>query len=136
MGLSPARERVIADNQFGSAAPATWYVGLSTTEPSDDGTNLVEPVGGSYARVAVTNNATNWPAATTVAGVTTKANGAKVTFPNPTGNWGALRAYGIFTAASGGVPEFFNLLDSPITAQSGNTPVEFDVGQIVTEWGS
>lgn len=136
MGLSPARERAIADQQFGSGTPAIWYVGLSTTEPSEDGTNFVEPVGGSYARVAFTNNTTNWPAATTTSGVTVKANGAAITFPNPTGNWGAIRAYGLFLTSTGGVPEFFNLLDSPITAQSGNTPVAVDLGQLQMELGA
>ncbi|MBP2370217.1 hypothetical protein JOF36_005913 [Pseudonocardia parietis] len=110
-------------------------MGLSTSDPSDDGTNFVEPIGGSYARVAVTNNVTNWPASSTGSGVTLKSNGAKITYPNPTGNWGEIRAYGIFTASSGGTPEYFNKLDSPITAQSGNSPVEFDVGQLQMQFG-
>lgn len=136
MGLSPARARAIADQQFGGGTPGTWYVGLSTTEPSDDGTNFTEPVGGSYARVAVANTVANWPAAATSSGMTTKTTAVKVTYPNPTGNWGAIRALGLFLTASGGTPEFFNPLDSPITAQSGNTPVEFDIGQIIFEFGS
>lgn len=122
-----ARERAIADGQFGSGTPATWYLGLSTTAPNDDGTGFTEPVGGAYARVAVTNNATNFPAATTVAGVTTKKNGAKITYVNPTGTWGLLTWYGWFLALTGGVPEYVNPLDTPITVQSGNTPVEFDI---------
>lgn len=44
-------------------APATWYVGWSTTQPNQDGSNVTEPSGNGYARVAVTNNATNFPAA-------------------------------------------------------------------------
>lgn len=135
MGASDSRERLIADSQFGGGAttwaPATWYCGLSTTTPNDDGSGFTEPVGGSYARVAVTNNVTNFPAAATVAGVTTKKNGAKITFPNPTGLWGQIPAYGFFTAPSGGTPEYTNTLDTPITVLSGNTPVEFDVNQIV-----
>lgn len=134
--MSPQRAETIANSQFGSGSPSTWYVALGTSEPSDDGTNFTEPFGGSYARVAVTNNTTNWPNASTSAGVTSKANGAKITFNNPTGNWGVIRSYGIFTSASGGVPQFFNLLDTPITVQNGNSPVEFDVGQLQTTWGS
>lgn len=136
MGLSPARARTIADGQLSGGTPATWYVGLSTTVMSDDGTNFTEPVAGAYARVAVTNNITNWPAAVTAAGATTKSNGTKITFPNPTGSWGALVAWGMFTASTGGVPEFFNPLDTAITASSGNTPVEFDIGQLITKWGA
>lgn len=137
-GASDAREVKIADSQFGGGvstwAPATWYVGLSTTAPADDGTGFTEPVGGSYARVAVTNNSTNWPGAQTVAGVTTKWNGTKITFPNPTGSWGAIAYYGLFTASTGGLPEYSNPLDTPITPRGGNSPVEFDLAQLILPW--
>lgn len=133
-GATDSRERVIADSQFGSGNPATWYLGMSTTTPNEDGTGFTEPVGGSYARVAVTNNTTSFPAATTVSGDTTKVNGVKFTFPNPTGNWGALGHYGWFLASSGGTPEYTNPFDAAITAKSGNTPVELDIGQMVMPW--
>lgn len=135
MPTHDARERVLADSQFGSGAtsysPATWYLGLSTSTPNDDGTNFSEPTGGAYARVAATNNVTNFPAAQTVGGNTTKTNGAKLTFPNPTNNWGSLTYYGWFTSASGGVPEYSNPLDTTITPRNGNSPVEFDVNQLI-----
>lgn len=129
------REALIADSQFGGGAttwaPATWYLGLSTTLPNEDGSGFTEPVGGSYARVAITNNATNFPAAVTSSGTTTKANGTKFTFPNPTGTWGSIGYYGFFTAATGGVPQYAAALDTGITVKSGNTPVEFDIGMLV-----
>ncbi|HST77290.1 MAG TPA: hypothetical protein VLN58_02255 [Verrucomicrobiae bacterium] len=132
------RERQIADSQFGGGAttwaPATWYLGLSTTIPNEDGSNFTEPVGGAYARVAVVNNTTNFPAAATSSGVTTKTNGAAFTFANPTANWGQILYYGWFTAASGGVPEYTNALDTPVTVNNGNTPVQFATGQLVTAW--
>lgn len=129
-----ARERTIADSQFGGGAttwaPATWYIGLSTTTPNEDGTGFTEPVGGSYARVGLTNNATNWPAAVTTSGVTLKKNGVAATYTNPTGNWGLIVCYGLFTAVSGGTPEYWGALDTQITVQSGNTPVQFDINQL------
>lgn len=135
IGASDARERVLADSQFGSGAttysPATWYFGLSTTTPNDDGTNFTEPSSGSYARVAKTNNSTNFPAATTVSGETRKSNGTAITWPNPTANWGEVTHYGIFTASSGGLPEYTNPLDSPITIRSGNSPIEFDISALL-----
>lgn len=138
MGAHDARERAIADSQFGggatSWAPATWYLGLSTTAPNDDGSGFTEPSGGAYARVAVANNATNFPAAVTASGETTKSNGAKFTFPNPTSTWGLVVYYGWFTASSGGTPEYSNPLDAPITIRSGNTPVEFDINQLIMRW--
>lgn len=138
MGAHNARERAIADSQFGGGAgtyaPATWYLGLATTVPNDDGTNFVEPVGGAYARVAVTNNATNFPAASTVANDTIKTNGIKFTFPNPTGTWGIVAYYGWFTTSTGGTPEYSNPLDAAITVRAGNTPVEFDISQLAMSW--
>lgn len=129
MGASDARERAVLDALFGSGSPATWYVGLSTTAPNDDGTGFTEPSGGSYARVAKTNNSTNFPAAATVGGVSSKSNGTAITFPNPTGNWGNLIWYGFFTASSGGTPDIALPLDTGITASSGNSPVELGIGQ-------
>lgn len=137
MGATLSREAVIANSQFGAGlitgvAPATWYVGLSIGTPSNDGTGFVEPAGSAYARVAFTNNATNWPAAFVGPdGITRKANGAKITFPNPTGSWGQIGFFGLFLAASGGLPEWWQALDAPISPKSGNTPVEFDVSQLV-----
>jgi hypothetical protein len=137
LGATLAREAVIANSQFGAGAiagvaPATWYVGLSVGTPGNDGSGFIEPTGGAYARVAVTNNATNWPAATVGSdGLTRKTNGAKITFPNPTGNWGQVGYWGLFLAASGGTPEWVQALDAPISPRSGNTPVEFDIGQLI-----
>ena len=73
----------------------------------------------------------NWPAATTESGVAVKRNGTKITFPNPTGDWGLITHYGLFTTSSGGTPQYSNPLDSPITIRSGNSPVEFDIGNLV-----
>lgn len=137
------REKLIADSQFGAGlitvsaagflagtyAPATWFLGLSTTTPNEDGTNFTEPIGGSYARVSVANDTAHFPAAT-VSDATTKTNGAIILFTNPTGTWGVMTYYGWFTALSGGQPEFFFPLDAAITVKSGNTPVQFDIGAL------
>lgn len=134
LGASDSRERAIADAQFGSGSPANWYFGLSTTTPADDGSGFTEPSGNAYARVTVVNNSTNFPAASTTGGVTTKSNGTAITFPNPTGNWGAITYAGVFTASSGGTPEYTFALLTTITPKSGNTPVQFDIGGLVMEW--
>ena len=89
MGASDNREKLIADSQFGAGAvtiatvtyaPATWYFGLSTTTPNDDGTGFTEPSGGGYARVAKTNDATNFPGAQVISGECRKTNGTKITW--------------------------------------------------------
>lgn len=77
--------------------PASVYVGLFTAAPTDAGGGT-EVSGGDYARVEVTNNSTNWPAASGGS----KSNGAAMTFPVATASWGTVAAFGIFDAASGG----------------------------------
>ncbi len=93
-------ENKILDHIFGGgdfARPATLYVGLCSSI-TDAGAITGEPSGSGYARVAVTNNATNWPAASGGA----KSNGTAITFPKATGSWGTLSAAFISDAASGG----------------------------------
>jgi len=133
MSASDVRERAILDAEFGASAlspPATWYIGLSTTTPGDDGSGFTEPAGGSYARVAKTNNATNFPAATTTSGVSEKKNGTAITFPNPTATWGLITHVGFFSASTGGTPLHWFALTNPIQVNSGNTPVEFAINAL------
>lgn len=133
MGASDSRERAILDAMFGSGTPTNWYVGLTRATPNDDGTGFSEPVGLGYARVLFANSVGNWPAATTTAGRTVKRNGAKITWANPTGNWGNIVGWGLFTALTGGLPEITQLNESIITPVSGISPVEFDIGFLEIE---
>lgn len=55
-----------------SAAPATWYIALFTVMPAADGSGGTEASYTAYARAAVTNDATEWPAA--AAGAKSNAN--------------------------------------------------------------
>lgn len=136
MGATDERLRAIANAEFGSGTPATWFLGLSTTLPAKDGTGVTEPVGGSYARLSRTNNTTNFPAATTVSGLTTKTNGVAFTFAAPTGLWGLIVAYLWFTVVSGGTLQYFNRLTNDETrfVQSGNAPVEFPASTMILPW--
>lgn len=93
-------ELELLDHVFGGSdytRPATLYIGLFTAAPTDAGGGT-EVTGGSYARAAVTNNATNFPAAS--AGAKTNANA--ITFATATADWGTVVAVGIFDALSGG----------------------------------
>ena len=73
-------------------APATVYVSLWTSDPTDAGSGT-EVSGGSYARQAVTFGAPS-------SGVST--NSADVTFPTATGSWGTVGWIGINDAATSG----------------------------------
>lgn len=83
--------------------PGTVYIALYTVAPTNAGGGT-EATGGSYARVAVTNNTTNWPAPTGTS-PTTSSNGTAVTFPVATADWSSaanMVAFGILDASSGG----------------------------------
>ena len=124
-------ENELLDHVLGNAAwsaPATVYIALYTAAPSDSGGGT-EVTGGSYARKAVTNNATNWPAASGGA----KANGTTITFVTATANWGTVVAFGIFDASSGGNLLYWADLTASKTVDNGDT-AEFPVGNLdVTE---
>ena len=127
-GFSNYLELLILDLVFGAVAytpPATLYAGLSTADPLDSGSGLAEPVGNGYARVAVVNNATNWPAAAAGA----KANGTVVTFAAATGAWGTITHFVIFDAAAAGNIIISGALVTPQAIVAGNTP-SFAVGDI------
>lgn len=121
-------ENELLDHVWGAAAysaPATLYVALSTTTIADDGTNMTEPSGGSYARVAVTNNATNWPAASGGA----KANGTAITFPTATAGWGAIVDFAILDDPSAGNMLAYGTLTTGKTIDSGDT-ASFAIGDL------
>ena len=102
-GLSDYFEDAVLAHLFGSVAltvPATYYIGLWTTTLSDSSTGSTagEPSGGAYARVAVTNNTSNWD---TVSGGAT-ANTNLIAFPMATASWGTVTYVGICDASSAG----------------------------------
>jgi hypothetical protein len=82
-------------------APATVYVSLWTSDPTDAGSGT-EVSGGSYARQAVTFGAPS-------SGVST--NSADVTFPTATGSWGTVGWIGINDAATSGNLLYHSPLD-------------------------
>jgi hypothetical protein len=96
---------------------ANLWCGLSTADPTDDGSGLAEPVGDGYARVAIT--AATWDAASGG----TKSNGAAITFPEATGDgWGEVTFVCIFNAESGGDLLFSTALDAGVTVSAGKVP--------------
>lgn len=107
-------------------------IGLSTTTPADDGTNITEPVGNGYARASVDNTTANWGDA--AAGV--KSNAAEITFPAASGGgWGTVTHWILY---SGGVAKIWGVLDDgtgtplPVEIEDGDTP-RFQVGQLRIE---
>jgi hypothetical protein len=94
-------EKAILDYLLGANAlavpPATGtpvYVALSTAAYTDaaTGSAMTEVAGNAYARVAVANNVTNWPASTGTS-PTQKQNGTAITFTTATGSWGTVTSF-------------------------------------------
>ncbi len=101
--------------------PATVYFVLFTSAPSEYGTGT-EVSGGGYARVAVANNNTNFPVATSPGGVGTKINATSISFPAAAASWGTVTHFGIYDAASGGNLLIYGTLTSARAVTTGDTP--------------
>jgi hypothetical protein len=88
--------------------PTQLWVGLYTATPTDAGGGT-EVSGGSYTRVSLLSNMTNW-SGTQGIGTTAVSSGTSgqtsnniaLTFPAPTANWGLITSFGIFDAVTGG----------------------------------
>jgi hypothetical protein len=128
MSKSDFLENAILDHMLGGpdyVRPANVHVALFTAAPSDAGGGT-EVTGGSYARAAVVNNATNWPAASGGS----KSNGTQIIFPTPSAPWGTVTHFGIFDEASGGNLLRWGALTVQKTIGAGD-PVYFPAGTLV-----
>ena len=91
-------------------SPATVYVALYTTDPTDADTGT-EVSGNAYARQSVTFSSPS-------NGVT--SNSAAVEFPQATGSWGTVAYIGLRDASSGGNLLFHTALDASKTIATGD----------------
>lgn len=122
-------ELELLDHVFGNAAysaPATIYIALYTAAPSDSGggTEVSTSDWTNYARVAVTNNATNFPAASAGA----KSNGTDIDFGTATiSSAPTVVAAAALDASSGGNFLAWGALTENKTINNGD-PVTFGTG--------
>jgi hypothetical protein len=96
--------------------PCTLYYALFSVPPNASGGGT-EITGGSYARVPVANNSTNFPATT----ANNKQNAAAITFPASTAAWGSVVAWGAYDAATGGNLFLYGAVSPTLTLNSGDT---------------
>ena len=125
--LSTYLANKLLDAELGGTAytaPGTVYIRAWTTLPAADGTGGVEVSGGSYAAVTVTNNATNFPAASGGA----KTNGIAFTFAAPTANWGTIAGLTIHDAATGGNMLRAGPLSVPFPVNNGDPALSIAAG--------
>lgn len=124
----------VLDYNFGITSytpPATQYFALSTTAPDISGGSFTEPSSGAYARVALTNNKTNW--GTAASGLLT--NSTAVTFAESTASWGTILAVGIFDALTSGNLLWYDVLTPSRTIASATT-VLFAIGSITVQFNN
>ncbi len=115
--ITDAKAHDYLDANFGSGTPATWYIELYTAMPADSGTGGTAVAGGAYARAAITNNGTNFPAASG----RQKSNQTAITWAQATANWGTIVGIGFFTALTGGTVQFKKELVASKTINNGDT---------------
>lgn len=121
----------VLDFNFGGTSysqPATYYFGLSTTTINIDGTGATEPSGGAYARVALTNNKTNWGNASNAS----LTNSTAVQFIESTASWGTITYVGMWDASSSGNIWWFDAL-SPARTVASATTVLFAISAITVQ---
>lgn len=117
MSFTDFLENSLLDHIFTDPAytpPATLYLALSTTTPTDAGGNFTEPSGNNYSRVAAV--AANFSAA--AAG--SKTNTAVLDFPQASGSWGTLTYFGIYDASTSGNLIMTGVLSASVAIASGD----------------
>lgn len=91
-------------------SPATVYVALFTSDPTDAGSGT-EVSGGSYARQSATFAAPSNGAS---------ATNADIQFPQATGNWGTITHFGIYDALTTGNLLYHGQLTASKTIETGD----------------
>jgi hypothetical protein len=121
-GPTDESEATLLDHYTGKQpySVPTWYVGLSSTTPTDAGGSFTEPSAGGYQRVALT--AASWTAATG-GDPSSTSYGATLSFPVSTGGWGGLSHFGLFSQSTGGTVQAWGTLSSALTVGTGDRPV-------------
>ena len=124
-GFSDYWENKILDHIFGkgSYTPPTIYVGLSTADPTDDGSGLAEPSGNAYTRVQT--SASDWNAASS----SSLDNVGDITFAQATGNWGTITHFALFDAATAGNMLAHGTLSQPKAVGESDT-ARFEAGDL------
>ncbi len=117
----PLLDAVLGSNH-GAAFPNTVYMALFTATPTGAGGGT-EVATGSYTRIAVVNDSTNFANATSVSGVGTKTNATQILFPQATASWGTVSHWAFFDASTGGAIVVFGKFLTPTAIVAGDTPV-------------
>lgn len=136
-GFVDTVERALLDHFLTDPAytpPATMYLALSSTTPTEAAGNFTEPSTGAYARVSTA--AADWSAASGTAPAV-KTNTAVKTFPTATADWAAganLTHFGLYDAATVGTLLCWGVLGTAKPVLNGDT-ASFGAGALVIKLG-
>lgn len=127
--------RVILDHILGRTIwtpPATLYVALATQsyDPTASGSAFFEVTGGGYGRVALTNDATTWPAASGSL-PSGKAAMPQITFAVPTSSWGTPVAVYLLDASTAGNVLYGGNISNTTELVPGGQPFKIYAGTLV-----
>ena len=120
-GFSDYLENKVVGHVFGGSAytaPATLYVALYTSAPSDTGGGT-EVSGGAYARQTAAFTVTN----------DTASNTSAIEYPTATADYGTVVAVGVFDASSSGNLLAYGNLTTSKTVSTGDV-FRFNAGAI------
>jgi len=99
------------------------YVGLSTSAPLADGTNVTEPVGNGYARVLLGNTSQELTQKMGTVANGHVENDEIIYFPEATASWGTITHFCIFDAQSNGNLLAFGPLSTSILPVANTIPI-------------
>lgn len=136
-GLGNYYSEMVLNALLGNVAmtiPGTWYAALFSVTPSDFAAGTELALANGYARIAITNNTTNFPNSTVVSNVATLTNGTSITWGPASGsNWTAAVAVGFFDASTSGNLGPWGPLATGVTVLVGQSLVITATNGVFTE---
>ena len=105
-------DNIFKGNQIAASLPSEYYIGLSTTTPTESGGNVTEPIDNGYTRVKVDSFSSSSNGKV--------SNTNIIEFPQSTGDWGTITHCVMFDASSNGNVVWFKALSSPQVVNMDN----------------
>ena len=125
-GFSNYWENEVINHTIGKSSikSPSVYIGLSSSEPNDDGSGLNEPDSSSYSRVRT--YAEDWDSAFNGC----IENVKKIFFPLAVENWGLMTHFALFDATTGGNMIVYGTVSPSKNISSGQIP-KFPAGELM-----
>ena len=111
MGFTRTKANSILNEMF------PCYIGLSTTEPDENGLQVTEPpASAGYTRMQIT-------VMSTASNGQISNSGGTIFFPEAEETWGTITHFALYTTAAGSVPFYTGALTAPVTVPAEYIPI-------------